>query len=158
MTKSKQTQDKLLEEYLASLQEIHRIHQRSYQEKDAHPQIHQQVDKLDNHLENIHELMNIKDLKTQIKNYEPKHNLLRSAIKKSCKHRSVQVHLESAKTIEEKNIQQLFYKYHLNLQWLQEIKTITSSIYQKIVEYLHEVLLTLDLSYQLRSLATIYAK
>ena len=147
-----------LASYLQALQELHRRHQAEYELREAHPEIHAAVDHVDQHLQSMHLLEHPAQIDLVAQTNRVAHNDLRAQVKQMCKHRSVRRHLEATQEIDEAFLQRLFHKYHLDHAWLQELWREMDESVRRVVAYLHELLSNLDLSYQLRSLATIYAK
>ena len=148
----------VLVNYLQALQELHRRHQADYELREAHPDIHRAVDHVDRELQGMHLLETPAQVELMAQTARTPHNDLRAQVKQMCKHKSVRRHLAATQEIDSAHVQRLFHKYHLDHAWLQQLWREMDESLQRVIAYLHELLTTLDLSYQLRSLATIYAK
>lgn len=147
----------VLTDYLCALQELHLRHQSQYELQEANPNIHVGVDYLDRELSRLHQVslpLQIKTFSTPLESQEA----LRARIHALCSHKSVRRHLPPAPTSTPDVLTHLFHKYRLNQEWLVHLRLETKQHWRQTERYLHELLLTLDLAYQLRSLAAIYAK
>jgi hypothetical protein len=147
----------IIHDYLEAIQLLHYAHKREYDTETLHPEIHSAINEMDLFLLNSFDA-HTKSPLLQVATEYPygTHSNLRTQVKEHCKHKSVQDYVPSSVEIDKALITRLFYKYHLNQSWLSEFWNERRQDIQVILQYLHELLVILDLSFQLRGIAKVY--
>ena len=148
-----------LHNYLQAIQQLHLSHKEEYSVLNLHPEINTVVGVLDSHLQarfDSHLSSPLLQVATEYPNGF--HVDLQKEVKAQCAHNTVHQFLDTNVEIDTTLIKRLFFKYQLNQTWLSEFVSERRQDIQQIIEYLHELLIVLDMTFHLRGFAKTFGE